>query len=35
MFNVSLSEYADDAIEITSEEAFQLWTKAWQQYEEL
>ena len=35
MFNVSLSEYADDAIEITNEEAFQLWTKAWQQYEEL
>lgn len=35
MFNVSLSAYAEDAIEITNEEAFQLWTKAWQQYETL
>jgi predicted membrane channel-forming protein YqfA (hemolysin III family) len=29
LFNVSLSAYAEDAIEITNEEAFQLWSKAW------
>jgi hypothetical protein len=30
MFNISLTAYAEDAIEVTNEEAFQLWSKAWQ-----